>query len=168
MSLTGCQEFVRQALDNLASPQLDPTTAYVSQPNPGSMPTPQVYIWGGRGRDIRQTAPRGSSVSATAGFRVVEWEFDVWLYVALQAHRPGTDPRYDYGFPLLLDAVTTALRTLPMPTDFTDPVTGGTTSILKVAENMTIIQATPRTLSPQGLVRFAAQGIVDLWEQVQA
>ncbi len=108
------------------------------------MPAPQIYIWGGRIKEDRLTLPRPS------GNKFLRHQVDVYPTLAMA----NDDPNLDTAFPALLDAIMETLRTTPIGIVITDPVTGGTSQLQNVGEEMSVDYATPQALADQAMLLF--------------
>jgi hypothetical protein len=108
VGLYSIQEYVRSLIDGLTFP-LAPTvpalTAWVTPPTVEKATGPRAYVWGGRVRGGRQTAPRGP------GMKRRPWTVDVYL---IYLDTPD-DARTNEPFPRIIDAVIDVFETTVMP-----------------------------------------------------
>jgi hypothetical protein len=105
--LDSMQAYCRGLLDGLAMPQgvPGPLVAWVTPPVVEKANAPRAYVWGGRLRGRRQTAPRGP------GFMALTWTVDVYLhYMSTPGKALAEEP-----FPKVVDAVLKTFMTTTMP-----------------------------------------------------
>ena len=119
MGLNSVQLYAKSLTDGLASPlyKQDLVATIVPQ-NPGQLDGPGAFIWATQGVNRRQTAPRH------AAFRQTTWTVSVWV----MSPDDATNPNADSAFACLIDAIVESWVTTPMPTEYTDPVTGANAS----------------------------------------
>jgi hypothetical protein len=138
VSLYAVEVYVRGLLDGLASPSLPTVQAWVLPPpevKPGE--NPQAFVWGGSLDERRATLPRGSGQRRTVN------NVDIYLQWI-------GDPLDGSSFPLLIDAVRTALRTVQLPVALTDPYTGEASSLTDLAETIRIDHGKPIAMAEAG------------------
>lgn len=166
MPLNSVQQYVQGLLNDLpipASTQL--LEAYITPPVVEDIDRPKAYIWGGRLRGSRQTAPRTGNaiVNGRAGFKKLMWDVDVYLVYETVPDAPTIDQE----FPLIIDAVLDKLWTTTMPVFITDSTTGVQSQILAIGEDFDLdyppekLPATLRTLW------YTAKLGVTIYEAVQ-
>lgn len=139
MSLYAVEAYVASILDGLVAANLPAAQAWV-QPPPVTQPAeaPQIYVWGSNLNEERATYPRG------AGQRRTLNNVDIILqWIADQDS--STAP-----FPVLIDAVRSALRAVVLPVDLTDPYSGEQSSLTDFAERIKVDHPTPRTVGEPG------------------
>jgi hypothetical protein len=104
--LNSTQLYVKGILDGLMIPGVaKPLTVHVTPPNIEQLDGPRAYVWGGRLRGQRQTAPR------IHAFKKLSWEIDVYLSYLTVA---GT-ATVDQEFPVIVDAIMAATWQVEMP-----------------------------------------------------
>lgn len=127
---------------------------------------PFVYVWGGRKRETRQTAPRGQ------GFKRLLWSVDVWLVYMDDAK----DAQENEPFAKFTDAVEAAFRAAPMNIfiDSAGNVLAGAeeadascSQILSVGEDMDLDYPPERTTSGQRMYWYQAHLAVTVLEVLQ-
>jgi hypothetical protein len=165
--LASVQQYCRGIIDGLAlplpgSPSL---TAWITPPVFEKLTGPRAYVWGGRVRGSRQTAPRGP------GFRRVPWVVDIWLvYLDTPDQARRAEP-----FPLVIDAVLAAFMTTPMPV-FIDasgtPVgpnagSAADTQIQSIGESWDLDYPPERAPAAGRMVWYSARIGMDVLEVVQ-
>jgi hypothetical protein len=157
MSVNVVQTQVKTLLDGLELAFNYPNlVTYITPPNPGKLTGPAAYVWATTGSNARQTAPRG------LGFRKTDWSVSIWLM------SPGiaTDPDADTKFASVIDSVTKALVTAPMPVTIADPVSNDEYQVLAIGEKFTITQAPVHALADQRLLMYEA--MINLTVEVAA
>ncbi len=162
MPLNSCQIYVQGLLDGLAIPgQAQPLQAYITPPTVEDVDGPRAYIWGGRMRGRRQTAPRG--IPPHAGFKRLDWVVDVYL---VDMELPD-DPGLDQTFPVLVDAVMRQTWTTVMPTYITDPTTGVLSQILQIGEDFELEYPPERTPATLRTLWYSCRLGLNVYEAVQ-
>lgn len=107
MPLYSCQKYVQGLINGLAMPAgvPGPLTAWITPPVAEKLQAPRAYVWGGRVRASRQTAPRGP------GFKKRPWIVDIYLaYMDNPDNALANEP-----FAQVIDAVTEVFETATMP-----------------------------------------------------
>jgi hypothetical protein len=161
--LNSIQQHCLTVIDGLQIPgSPDTLTASIQPPNFDDLDGPRAFIWGGRMRGERQTAPRGEA--PRAGFKRLNWSVDVWLSYLTT---PDADD-VDQAFPLIIDAVMSAFWATTMPTFITDPVTGLVSQLLQIGEEFELEAPTARATQTQRLLYYTALLSLDVYEAVQA
>lgn len=158
MPLNSVQQYVRALLDGQQSPQQAPAQAFISPPLPGDADVPQIYVWGGRLQEQRETMPRGG------GYKKLHWQVSIWVYMPDVAD----DAEIDTAFPCLIDAIMDTLRAVPLPVALSDPVTAQVSSILFVGEQLQVQYGTPRATADQRYIWQNALITADVDELLQA
>jgi hypothetical protein len=105
--LDSLQLYGKGLLDGLGMPAgvPGPLTAWITPPVVEKMSAPRAYVWGGRLKGRRQTAPRGP------GFMRLDWTLDVYVaYMSTPAVAMAEEP-----FPKITDAVLKVFMTTVMP-----------------------------------------------------
>lgn len=156
--LNAVQLYVQSLLADLPIPGGGaPLEAYITPPTVEDIDRPKAYIWGGRLRSMRQTAPRGP------GFSWFDWMLDVYL-----AYETNPDsPTVDQEFPLIVDAVITQLKTTVMPLFITDPTTGLKSQILAIGEDFEFEYPPERTPATLRMLYYSARLGFNVKEAVQ-
>ncbi len=104
--LSSVQAYTRNLLDGLVLPgQRTPLVCYITPPMFEKITGPRAYVWGGRVRGGRQTAPRGP------GFMRIPWTIDTYLS---WSDTPD-DAVANEPFPRIIDTVLAACLASPMP-----------------------------------------------------
>jgi hypothetical protein len=159
MPLNSVQQYVKGLLNDLPVPGQDKTIeAYITPPTVEDIDRPKAYIWGGRLRGMRQTAPRG------LGFKRLNWVVDV--YLVWETLPDG--PTIDSEFPLIIDAVLNKTWTTTMPIKIQDPQTGQSSQILQVGEDFELEYPPERMPSTLRTLYWTARLGLDVYEAVQA
>jgi hypothetical protein len=150
----------------LPLPNMPPLTAWITPPVVEKATGPRAYVWGGRLRAARQTAPRGP------GMQKFPWTVDIWLvYLDTPDNARQNEP-----FPLIIDTVITAVQKTVMPL-FIDkdgnPVgpnaTSGTdTQIQSIGETFDLDYPPERLPASMRMVWYSARIGLDVLEVVQA
>lgn len=183
--LLSIQQHLQALLDGLTTPQLiqqgvAPAHAYVAPPAvvTDTMTSPEIYIWDGRARNVRQTAPRnvlgaanwtqpGVTLPAlpisSAGFRSVTWSISVWIMFVLES----SDASGNLVYPLLVDAVMKQLSLDLMPVMLTDSQTGDLTQLTHVAEEIELEYPTPQETADERIFLYTLLLTVKAEEKVQ-
>lgn len=169
MPLNSVQSYVKGILDGLTLPA--PTgqpastlTAWVTPPTLEDLNGPRAYIWGGRNRGYRQTMPRAKpNQPATGGFKWLDWTIDIYL-VYLTA---PDDAQIDQEFPLMVDAVLSALWNTTMPVFITDPTTGLESQVLAIGEDWELEYPPERTPATLRMLYYTCRIAMDVREAVQ-
>ena len=166
MSLNAVQQHVRTILTGMLCTTYGtaPLQAYIAPPIPDTMVTPRCYIWGATFRENRYTAPRINVTPGTAGFKMVTYQLQHYLFVMDDPNTPGVESR----FPVLITQVQELLRTTPMNVHITDPQTGVVTQLLSIGETFQVRYDLERTLKDQRYVRLLAQITATIKEAKQA
>lgn len=173
--LTGVQLYVKNIIDGLVVTDGIPALqAYVTPPTLEDLDGPRAYVWGGRMRGKRQTAPRikaGHTIAdGTSGFKHLAWVVDV--YIVYESNPDMTSN--DMDFPQLVDAVLTAYFTTQMPifidglgNTFTQPA-AGLTQILGIGEDVELEYAPLHTPATLRMLYYSARLAMEVYEAVQA
>lgn len=166
--LGSVQLYVKGILDGLPLPQgtPGPLSARITPPVVEKISAPKAYVWGGRLRAARQTAPR------VAGFKKFPWTVDVWLaYLDNPDNALASEP-----FPRVVDAVMLAFMTTVMPVFInSDGVPVGPnassrtdTQIQAIGEAFDLEYPPERAVTAQRQVWYAARIGLEVLEVVQA
>lgn len=127
-----------------------------------------AYIWGSHHDEKRKALPRALNGDlSTGGLKELTWQIDVWLLWFGQFD----EPQVDLQFPSIVDFVCAVLRNAPLvqAADHAhDPVTGQSSQLLSVGENMSSTMPPPRATSDQGLWRYDAAVTVEVIEEIRA
>lgn len=160
MSLTAVQNAVAGMLDGLVAGSLPPAQAWVLPP-PVTQPAdyPQIYVWGGRLVEARATIPRGP------GQKRINHRID--LYVHWTSDN-SNDPNSVVAFPVLLDAIRHVMRSVPLPVELTDPVTGEVSNLTDFGENMVLDYSTPTATADQRWLMNVGAIRVNAYEWITA
>ena len=168
--LAAVQLHMKGLLDGLLSPQLPPLEALVQPPVLSDVADhPYAFVWGGRGKERRQTAPRVRQIRpagglTSGGYQEMTWTIDILVFSVMAQE----DPTIETAFPGLFDAVLLELNTCDMPVITADPVTGQQSQILTIGESIDTDYATALVTSNthgQGIVRFGASFAVEVKEK---
>ena len=159
MPLNSVQLYVKGLLDGMQLPTMAQTLeAYVTPPTVEDIDSPKAYIWGGRMRGMRQTAPR------TKGFKRLNWVVDVYLVWETLTEGDAIDQE----FPLIIDAVMNKAWFTTMPIVITDPTTGQQSQILQIGEDFELEYPPERTPATLRSLYYTARLGLDVYEAVQA
>lgn len=168
MPLNSVQQFIANQINGLEVPigGTRPLEAYITPPTVEDLDRPKAYVWGGRCRGRRQTAPRTTSGIGTgkSGFKHLDWTVDIYL-----AYETTPDSvTADQEFPAIVDAVLAKLWTVPMPTFITDPLTGLVSQIQAVGEEWDLEMLPERTPNTLRMLYYSARIGMNVYEVVQA
>lgn len=159
MPLNSVQQYIKGLINDLPVPGQDKTIeAYITPPTVEDIDRPKAYIWGGRLRGMRQTAPRGP------GFKRLNWVVDVYLVWETLPYGPTIDSE----FPLIIDAVMNKTWTTKMPIQIQDPQTGQPSQILQIGEEFELEYPPERMPSTLRTLYWTARLGLDVYEAVQA
>lgn len=176
------QLYVKGLLDGLPvlSGTVLPVQAFVQPPVLDTLDGPKAYVWGGRLRGQRQSAPRINTPAADlighSGFKRLNWTIDVFISYEMNPDVPAVD--LDQDFPMILDAVMWQTWTAPMPI-FIDPVGVPTsqenfvsgvsyTQILAIGEDFELEYPPERAPATMRMLYYTARLGLDVYEAVQA
>jgi hypothetical protein len=166
--LDSVQRYARGLIDGAPMPPgvPGPLTAWITPPATEKMSAPRAYVWGGKLRAARQTAPRG------AGFMKFSWTVDLWVaYMSTPDAARAAEP-----FPKITDTVLKVFMTTPMPL-FIDaagvPVgpnatSAGDTQITSIGESFTGDYPPERSVAGPRMLWYVQQFGIDVDEVVQA
>jgi hypothetical protein len=166
MPLNSVQKLTLGIIQGLAIPgSTAPLTAFITPPMIEDLNGPRAYVWGGRLRGDRQTAPRRQ------GFKNLNWTIDVYLSYLTTPDSAGIDEQ----FPALVDAVMAATwaTTIPLMIDGQgQPVDAanappGATQILSLGENFELEYPPERSPSDLRLLYYTCRLGLDVQEKVQ-
>lgn len=167
--LSSVQKYVKGIADGLAMPTgvPGPLVARITPPVWERVSAPRAYVWGGRVRGSRQTAPRGP------GFKRIPWVVDVYLtYMDTPDDALANEP-----FPAVIDAVLGAFFTTTMPVwiDSTGtpvgpnaPTAGSATQIQSIGESFDLDYPPERTVTAGRMIWYSTRIGLDVLEVVQA
>lgn len=165
MSINSVQLYMKGLLDGMDLPVSmggNKLTAMVSPPAKDSRTVPRCYIWGSTGTEARRTMPR------TEGFKNVEHKIDIWVVAFASPKGVGTGSQ-DSPFPSILEAIMNQLRTTPMPViNLVDNITGRTSDIISIGEDMKWDYAPVHTIVPDRTLRFDGRIVATVKEWLQA
>lgn len=143
-----------------------PLTVWITPPVLEKADGPRGYVWGGRLRAARQTAPRGPA------FKKFPWTVDLWLvYLDTPDNARQNEP-----FPMIIDTVITAVQATTMPL-FIDkngnpvgpnPVNPTDTQIQSIGETFDLDYPPERTPASMKMVWYSARIGLDVLEVVQS
>ncbi len=165
--LYSVQKYVQGILDGLSLPSgvPGPLAARITPPVVEKIGAPRAYVWGGRLRASRQSAPRGP------GFRRFPWVVDTYLvYLGTPDDALANEP-----FPLVVDAVMEAFMTTVMPVlidpsgNVVSPAQAGPacTQIQAIGETFDLDYPPEKLAQSQRMVWYAARLGIDVLEVVQ-
>ena len=167
MPLNSVQIYVSNLLNNLELPlSTAPLEAYITPPTYEDIDRPKAYVWGGRCRGRRQTMPRTTSgrlVDGRSGFKQLDWSVDVYL---LYETVPDS-ATVDQEFPVIVDAVMTALWTTPLNSFITDPTTGVVSEIVSIGEEWDFEMLPERTPNTLRMLLYTARITLTVTEILQ-
>ena len=144
MSLVAVEDAVQAILSGQVSALADPAEAWVRPPTFLFLTTPQIFVWGGSFAESRHTMPR------LYGQKRVEHKLIIWLQLATSSD--GSGPGSALAFPLLIDAVTKTLRSIPIPIPLVDSTTGETSVMQSIGENIDTKHPVPMAAAPQSTI----------------
>lgn len=176
MGLNSIQQWIAgpDVLSTLQSPQYPPLktivtsdiqspTEFVLADMGGIMrPQPFAFVWANTGHEDRQTMPRGPA-----------WKKIIWrVQVILQVVEHPDDEFRPTAFPLLVDQVRAFLNNpdlLPFPVIISDPVTGASSQVLNIGEEIDYEIYIPDQIGGGGqtFVRPAARLTLKVEEAIQ-
>lgn len=171
MPLNSIQHYVQGLLDGLVVQDGIPAMkAYITPPTVDTMDGPRAYVWGGRMRGRRQTAPRVGTPAAIdsgqSGFKRLDWTVDVFLNYEMNPDVPFAT--LDSDFPLIIDAVLAKTWTTTMPTFITDPITGVESQVLAIGEDFDLEYPPERSPNTLRMLYYTARIGLEIYEAVQA
>ena len=166
--LDSVQQYVRGLIDGLVIPVtgIPPLTAWITPPVLEEADGPRAYVWGGRVRGGRQTAPRGP------GMKRFPWSVDVYLtYRDTPDDALASEP-----FPKVIDTVlrTFMATTMPLWIDANGvpvgPNAGSSTDtqIQAIGESFDLEYPPERLPATMRMVWYSARIALDVLEVVQA
>lgn len=161
------QLYVKGLLDGLVLPLGQGNLqAFITPPNPGDSLDPVVYIWGSRGEERRRSMPRAQpGFFSTGAFKFITHHLDLWLVWCGYSD----DEQSDSAFPAVMEAVMAALRNTQMQVlNVIDEVTGATSDIAFIGEEIDYEYAPVQSLSAQQMLRYLARLSVKIVEKIQA
>jgi hypothetical protein len=135
-----------------------PLLAYITPPTQKALTNPVAYIIPGPSPGKRQSAPRG------AGFMEIVWSIDHYIKYLTNPNATNLDQQ----FPLIVDAVLFAYWGTKMGTQITDAVTGRTTGIIAIGEEIEVIPEPVRTPASFRSLLFDALIRITVKEVIQA
>lgn len=158
MPLNSVQQYVANLLNGLELP-LGATPAlecYITPPMYEDLDRPKAYVWGGRARGKRQTAPRNTSgrlVDGASGFKEIDWHIDIYV---LYETTPDA-PYVDQEFPTIVDAIFTKLWTTPLNVFIQDPVTNVVSEVVSIGEEWDYEMLPERAPNTMRMVLYSAR-----------
>jgi hypothetical protein len=166
--LASTQLYVKGILDGLALPAAvpGPLVARITPPVAEKMKAPRAYVWGGRLRAGRQTAPRGT------GMKKFPWIVDVYLsYMDTPDDALKNEP-----FPRVIDTVLTAFMTTVMPVWIDangvpvgpNAASGTDTQIQAIGETFSLDYPPERTVTSLRQMWYTTLISMDVLEVIQA
>lgn len=169
--LNSVQTYVKGLLDGLVIQDGIPALkAYITPPVLDTLDGPRAYVWGGRMRGRRQSAPRVGTPAALnsgqSGFKRLDWTVDVYLNYEMNPDVPAAT--LDADFPLIIDAVLTKTWTTTMPLFITDPITGVQSQILQIGEEFDLEYPPEKAPSTLRMLYYTCRIGLDIYEAVQA
>lgn len=174
--LNSLQLYVHSIIDGLVIPSTtEPLQAYITPPNIEDLDGPRAYVWGGRLRGRRQTAPRGGA--GQAGFKRLDWVLDVYLSYLTTPDSADIDQQ----FPLIVDAIMAATWAVQMPliidsqgqriptgTGATQILPPGSSQILSIGEDFELEYPPERNPGNLRMLYYTCRLGLDIYEAVQA
>jgi len=159
MPLNSVQQYIRDQVNGLEFPITQQATlaAFIAPPNPGDQITPLCYVWGAESDEVRKTMPRGP------GNKEITYRVDMWVYFT----EDSDDELADSLFPVVIDTITSRLRTMQTNIQITDPQTGAESGLVAAGENIKVDYAPARTLATEALMQYMARIIVEVREWVR-
>jgi len=166
--LDSLQFYVKGLIDGLAMPPgvPGPLTAWITPPVTEKIASPRAYVWGGRLKGGRQTAPRGR------GMMRLNWTVDVYVaYMSTPDKAMQEEP-----FPKVTDAILWTFMTTTMPL-FIDAagnpmgpnqVNATDTQIQAIGESFDSDYPPERTVSGPRMLFYVQRMGIDVMEVVQA
>ena len=176
MPLNSVQQYVHSIVNNLTIPSLtSPLTAYITPPMVEELDGPRVYVWGGRLRGRRQTAPRG--IGSGAGFKRLDWVIDTYVSYLTTPDSANIDEQ----FPQVVDAIMAATWAVQMPLIIdgqgqriptgmgaTQTLPPGASQILSIGEDFELEYPPERSPATQRMLYYTCRIGLDVVEAVQA
>jgi hypothetical protein len=174
MPINTCQQYLKSVLNGLILPLgLGVIEAFITPPNPNIQAGANVcsaYIWGSHGDEKRKALPRATHGNlGSGGLKEILHNIDVWLIWF--GYNIDEDSDADNQFPSILDFVLGQLRNARLvdaANEARDPVTGQTSQLLAVGENMSYVYTPVRAIVDQRTFRFDAQITCDVVEEIRA
>lgn len=169
MPLATVQSYLKQQLNGLNLPAGHGTlTAFIEPPTADDGAGANLYIWGSHGDEKRMTVPRAQHDDlGSGGNKEIKHRVDMWLVWFGSVEDPGVDN----AFPSIIDAVMAVVRNLELldaAQHAVDPVTGQTSNLLDVGENMSWEYAPVRAMEDQRYRRYDARITVEITEVFRA
>lgn len=133
------------------------------------LPVPWIFVWPNNDHELRQTAPRYQPTSPPTrpdgeqpgAWKKTTWKVDLMISVTDNA----SDEERISAFPVLLDAVRSALNLATIPTVITDPQTQKQSQVLSAGEFIDGEMFMPeRTSSSESDLRYAYRLTTDVIE----
>jgi hypothetical protein len=114
---------------------LPATEAWV-QPPPTTQPIehPQIYVWGGRLVERRATLPR------VQGQKRTQHQIDIYVQWLAQSENDDLPVAI---FPVLIDYLRQTIRSVQLPVNLVDDVSGEASSLTDFGENINLAYSTP-------------------------
>ena len=148
MTVSAVEFYVQSLLDGqtvLGATDLGVIQAYVIPPSVMQlMPSPQVFVWGGKYAEDRHTMPR------LYGQKRVKYALSIWVQMATGNEDLNND------FDLVLQSIQRILRTVPIPIPLTDTQTGEISVLQTVGEEMSVQHPPPVTSADQRMLLHTA------------
>lgn len=166
--LDSVQQYCKGIIDGMPLPGVvpGPLTAWITPPVTEKISAPRAYVWGGRLRGRRQTAPRGR------GMMRLDWTVDVYVaYMSTPDKALQNEP-----FPKITDAILWQFMTTVMPV-FIDvngipmgpnQVNPADTQIQAIGESFDSDYPPERTVSGPRMLWYVQRMGIDVVEVVQA
>jgi hypothetical protein len=160
MTVSAVEFYVQSLLDAqtvLGADDLGPTQAYVIPPPVMNlMPSPQIFVWGGKYAEERHTMPR------LYGQKRVKYALTLWVQLATSNEDLNND------FDLVIQTIQRILRTVSIPISLTDSQTGETSVLQTIGEEMSVQHPPPMTSADQRMLLHNATVTVVATEEFTA
>lgn len=118
---------------------------------------PTVWLWSRLTNEKREAGNRGT------GYKRVDYQLSLVLLWDIDQAQPGMDVSQ---FEDLVWLVRNALRTMTVQKALSDSITGESSTLMNIGENIRVTKEPPNVLEDQALIRYAAEIRCDAYELV--
>lgn len=159
MSLNAVQQYVKSQLDDLEFPTTFafPVGNAIARIQPFQLDfsiQPLIFIWGSTLPERRLTLGR------PYGFKKVMHRIEINVHYAQEIDDPDADSK----FPVILETVQAALRTVPLPVTLTDNITGQVSQVDSIGDTFDTRYPWVHSLEDQRMLAYATQIIATVEE----